>query len=215
LIHANLKLDLLLLERMASDAELGWYSLAASAAQLLWRVPAAVGIVLWSENAGVALDRAGALRVLRLVRVTTSLLVAAALVLAAAAGVLVPFVYGEAFTPSVLLIRLLLPGIVAMGAFNLLHYDLTARGLTRPSSYALACMVAGDVALNVLLIPRYGAVGAAIAASFVYGVGGLVMLLFYCKLSGVGAWEALRPRRGDFAWSSRWPTQPGGGKKQS
>ncbi len=48
-----------------------------------------------------------------------------------------------------------------------------------------------NLALNVILIPRYGIVGAAAASSIAYLGVTLPMLAMYCRLSGVSPWQTL------------------------
>jgi Na+-driven multidrug efflux pump len=61
----------------------------------------------------------------------------------------------------------------------------------------LVSLVVG-VALDFVLIPRFGASGAAAAASVAFLAGGAVALAVYARRSPF-AWQALlRPRRGDL-----------------
>jgi len=48
-----------------------------------------------------------------------------------------------------------------------------------------------NLALNVVLIPAYGIVGAAAASSIAYLAVTVAMLVLYCRLSGVPFWQTL------------------------
>ncbi len=48
-----------------------------------------------------------------------------------------------------------------------------------------------NLALNLLLIPIYGIVGAATASSIAYLAVTLALLVMYCRLSGVPVWQTL------------------------
>ena len=55
-----------------------------------------------------------------------------------------------------------------------------------------------NIALNLWWIPRYGALGAAVASSVSYAVVTGVVLVLYCRASGVGPAEVLLPRARDL-----------------
>jgi O-antigen/teichoic acid export membrane protein len=48
-----------------------------------------------------------------------------------------------------------------------------------------------NLALNLLLIPAYGIVGAAAASSIAYLAVTIALLLMYCRLSRVPLWQTL------------------------
>ncbi len=48
-----------------------------------------------------------------------------------------------------------------------------------------------NLALNLVLIPAYGIVGAAAASSIAYLAVTVAMLVLYCRLSGVAFWQTL------------------------
>ena len=51
-LNLHLKLDILLLEQLVPQAEVGNYSLGANLAEMLLKLPAALGVVIWSLSAG-------------------------------------------------------------------------------------------------------------------------------------------------------------------
>ena len=61
-----------------------------------------------------------------------------------------------------------------------------------------------NVVLNLLLIPRYGVVGAAVASSATYLLVGTMIAIVFIRHSGRGLVELLLPRRSDLdAYTSR------------
>jgi O-antigen/teichoic acid export membrane protein len=48
-----------------------------------------------------------------------------------------------------------------------------------------------NLALNLVMIPAYGIVGAAAASSIAYVAVTLALLVMYCRLSGVPVWQTL------------------------
>jgi O-antigen/teichoic acid export membrane protein len=164
-IQLVFRFDVVLMERLAPPAALGHYALGVALVEQLWQLSTALGTVVFARSARAA-DPAGFTRsVGRLLRVTVAVTAAGAVALAAAAGWVVPLVYGEAFRPSVQVVYLLMPGVIAFSAFKLVNTDLAGKGRPALSLAAVVPALAVNVGLCVLLIPRYGAAGAAIASA--------------------------------------------------
>ena len=93
----------------------------------------------------------------------------------------------------------LLPGVLGLCYFSILRLDLL--GKNRPGALSLMMGLGAlfNLALNLLLIPPYGIVGAATASSIAYLAVTLAMLILYCRLSGVSFWQTLVILPSDFA----------------
>jgi len=116
----------------------------------------------------------------------------------------VPLIFGNDYLPSIAVIRTLLPGVVFFTIFRVLNMDLAGRG--KPALVLISTLPALAIAvvLNILLVPRYGALGAAMAASSGLGFGTLVMIGIYCRYTGVSVFELLRYRVSDFTALKHW-----------
>ena len=117
--------------------------------------------------------------------------------MAAAVPWLVPLLYGSEFAPSIVAIWVLLPGVVGLGVFKVVGSDLMGRG--RPGlvgAYSCIALVT-NVATNLLLIPRYGFVGAAISATVSYCLLACMTVIQFIREAGLAASEVLLPRPGD------------------
>ena len=80
----------------------------------------------------------------------------------------VPLLFGEAYTASVLPLQILTAWIV-MTSFNIFFNALLDyRGLARRRALNFLLTLAATVGLNLVLIPRYGALGAALSTSLAY-----------------------------------------------
>ena len=163
----NLRLNFVFIAAIAGPAALGIYAVAAKYAEVLRVVPIAANWVLYPRfarsEAGVAtassrwfIPRAGA--------VTAGI----ALPLALAAGAVVPFLFGRTFGAAVLPAQILLVGLAAEGAAGVMTAFLFARGRPGLNSLAAGTGLAMTLVLDLMLIPRWGAVGAAIASSVAY-----------------------------------------------
>lgn len=207
-ITLNYRINIIVLERLSSVAEIGVFALGVSVAQLTWALPQAITTALFSHSATAPDENEFSGKVQRLFRV--SVLVAAALVvgLGVVSPILVPLVYGRDFAPSVRVIHLLLPGVFSMLGLKILNMDLAGRGLPNASLWAMVPALAINAATSVVLVPQLGAPGAAIASSVAYVAGGVGMTFVYCRYVGVGWGELWRYRRTDFSFLERWRRGP-------
>ena len=190
----NARTDQILTALLASEATLGVYAVAVNASEVLFYLPSAVAAALLPA---VARESPGAAtRTLPVFRAVT-LLTAVAVAIAALAGpVLVPAVFGDAYSDSVDPFLWLLPsafGFVASATFSSALVASNAPGLS--SLGPLVALVAG-IALDVVLIPAHGAAGAAAAASAALLAGGAVAAAAYRSQTGFG-WSELVPRPRD------------------
>ena len=174
----NLRFDFVFLAAIAGPAALGIYAVASKYAEVVRVVPIAANWVLYprfarSEPAIAAassrklIPRAGA--------VTATM----ALPLALAAGAVVPVLFGQPFGGAVLPAQILLIGLAAEGAAGVITAFLYGRGRPGLNSLAAGTGLIVTLVLDVILIPRLGTVGAAIASSAAYLTTTLTLLAWY------------------------------------
>jgi len=165
----NLRLDFLLLGALAGSAVLGVYAIASRYAELLRLPPLAVYWVYYPRFARVG--RAAAAAQARALMPRLGLLsVAAAAPLALAAPFVIPLLYGAAFQPAVLAAQLLCVGLVGEGLGGVVTAFLYGTGRPGLNSMAVLAGLATTVCLDLLLIPRHGLLGAAVASCAAYAV---------------------------------------------
>ncbi|TMM38269.1 MAG: hypothetical protein E6F99_09570 [Actinobacteria bacterium] len=185
----NLRFDVAILGALAGPAVLGVYAVATKYVDLLRLPGLAVNYVLYPKFArGRPGDARASTRAM--LPAAAGLNALAAVPLALAAGVVLPLVYGHAFRGAVVPAWILLAGAIGAGVTGLVGAYLY--GVGRPGLNSMAIGVGVIVALvgDLLLIPRYGAVGAATAssASSLITVG--VLLVCFAAVRGDRAAEA-------------------------
>jgi O-antigen/teichoic acid export membrane protein len=193
----NYRLDSLILNGFAGVAAVGFYSIAVAAAELIWYVSNSVSQVLFPHISNV--DRAEANRITPIICRNTlfaSLVAAAAMFLVS--RTLIVGLYSAAMLPAVQPLWLLLPGIVALSVGKVIASYLSGVGKPIYASYIAAGTLVCTVALDVLLIPRYGASGAAVASSIAYTVATLASLWAFRRESGSSLRAALILRGEDL-----------------
>ena len=172
----NGRFDLLVLAKLAPLSTVGLYAISQIVAELIMLVPRSLGKVLMpTVAAGGAEDRLSA----PTIRLNGSLTLVAILGATILGPGLIHFGYGSDFNGAIVPFLLLLPGIWFLSAGGLIGDALRGRGYPGTVSALAAVEVVVTIALDLLLIPPFGAVGGAIASSFAYatfGVGSIVVL---------------------------------------
>lgn len=199
----NHKVDILLLKRMDDLAEVGYYTLGANVAESLWQVPIAVGVVLMTRSATTLDQKPVTRQVCSSLRISLLVVAAAAIVLFAVAPYLVPFLFGERYTPAVPVIRTILPGILFFVVLKILNSQFVGTGKPHLIAMALIPALFLNIILNLLLIPPYGGTGAAVATDLSYFAGSLVLVLVYSRTFGIRIKEIFRYRKSDFDFINR------------
>lgn len=203
IIGLNYKIDIVILERLVSVGEIGQYTLGVNLAELLWQLPSALGVVVFSRSANAKDPALFTQNVIKLLRITLLIAVVGATILGIAAHFVIPLVYGEQFAPSVTSLRIILPGIVAFTVFKVLNVDLAGRGRPRVSLYAVAPAVLLNVVLNFWLIPLYSINGAALASTISYIVAVIIYVIIYAKVVDVPLVSLFTYQRSDFDFVSK------------
>lgn len=171
-VYLALRLDQLMLSVMVAAAVLGHYAVAASVTGIAIPFVAALGHVAFPRVAAGDLSRVQVAR-LQAGAVRASLAVGAVIMgsLAVGAHWLIPLVFGPAYADAVRLVWWLCPGGVFLASGQVVG-DLL-RGQRRPLAVArgnaIAVVVLGGLLLA--LVPRFGAVGAAVASTVAAAVG--------------------------------------------
>jgi O-antigen/teichoic acid export membrane protein len=179
------RVELFALDRFKGLAQVGVYSIAMQAAEALWLIPAAVASAVTGPV--VHEDERGAARLIRNacgkgMLYTTAVAVA----IGGAAPFVIPLLFGDEFRGAVRPLVLLLPGVVAYAPVTILVVYLTVRR-ARPRLSLLVSVVGLVVtaAMSLVLIPPYGASGAAVASAIGYAAGGLAAWICFVRLAGL------------------------------
>jgi O-antigen/teichoic acid export membrane protein len=174
----NLRLDFAILGALAGADVLGTYAIASKFAELLKLPGMAFTYVLYPRFTREGAQTAAATTREMMPRATVSTMVAA-LPLALAAGTLLPVLYGEAFRPAIIPAYILLIGLAPEGLAGVATAFLYGSGRPGLNSLGMGIGVAVTVALDLLLIPRFGATGAAVASTAAYLTTTVVLTVCY------------------------------------
>ena len=179
----NYRLDQWFVGAIAGHRELGLYSVAVAWAEALFYLPTALGMVQRPDLVRASASEAGA-RTAMVFRAALLLTALLAVGLVIAAPILCVGVFGEDFRGSIDDLRVLAFGAFGIVALKLLGNALIAQGKPMRANAGVAVAFVTTVALDLLLIPSHGGIGAAIASTAAYTAGGVAILVVFSRALG-------------------------------
>ncbi len=183
------RLDSLILAATVGAAELGIYAAAINLAEVLLYVPASVAMVLLSTSA--ASEGSTALAVRATVWVTAVSVIGAVAMIVVAPWV-IQALFGPGFEASVLPLRILSVAMIGMGIRRVLTAELAARRRQGLAAWVAVVTLAVIAVLDVTLIPRFGAEGAAWASLVAYLLGGGLIVIVFLRIQRPTSQRSLR-----------------------
>lgn len=193
------RLDVFLVAGFEGAAAVGLYSAGVVIAEGLWMPSQAVSTALFPTIANERTESARRSITPLVARNTLWLTAILAGILVLVAAPVVDLLYSARFGASAAVVRILAPGIVLFAAARVLGNDIAARGRPLVNSVVAAISVACNIALNVVLIPRYGINGAAWASTASYSVLFVATAAVYRRLTQVPLRVLVVPSREDGA----------------
>lgn len=194
------RIDVLLVMRMLGTTELGYYSISFGVCELLLYLASSVSTALIPYVAASEAEDSKAVTA-AILRVTVWTTGSLCLILPLFDRFFITTVFGSAFSPSVTPLRWLLPGILCYAMEKTLAADLAGRG--RPE----VTMVSGILALivnviaNLILIPKLGISGAAMASSAAYAAAAFLTLGWFLRITHCTMSQSLVLKKSDVRFA--------------
>lgn len=157
--------DLMIVNHFRGAAEAGVYAVASQVAMMLMLLPGVIGTLLMPRVTSEG-DGRGEFT-MRATRHTAFVMMFICL-LAVPASLLLPLLYGAPFRDAATQLLILLPGVYLVGIEAVLvqHFNSTGLPVVIPVFWLVTLVV--NVALNLALVPTWGARGAALASTVSY-----------------------------------------------
>lgn len=165
------RLDLLIVSSVLGASAAGTYSVSLLMAESITYLPQAISLVLLPRTAARSQDlRAVRSMVRRSVTITLVVSSLIGMLLVLVGRTLISILFSFEFIDSYPALVALVPGAV-MGAAGVVLLNATA-GLGRPglNAWVAGAATVSLVGLDLLLLPRWGLLGAGVASSIAYGV---------------------------------------------
>ena len=178
--------DVLIVNRFRGPAEAGVYAVASQFSFLLLMLPGVIATLLFPRVAA-SQDERGEFAV-QVTRHTTLVMLLMCLAAAALSFVL-PLIYGARFNDATIQLLILLPGIFFMGLESVLVQHFTGTGLPAIIPVFWIITLAFNIGLNLLMVPVFGARGAAVASTLSYALIFFFVAIYFSLKTGRGPAE--------------------------
>jgi O-antigen/teichoic acid export membrane protein len=196
----NLRIDYFFVQMFLGQSLGGVYYAAIQMGEAMWIVSKVVSTVLLPRLAELRGHEETRQQLTPLI--TRIVLWGTALASLCAALLAKPFIvlvwHRPQFAQAAVVLWWLLPGIVMWSATRIVAYDFSARGRPELNSYLAGVVLVINVALNVILIPRIGMIGGAIATTVSYTANTIATLYLYRRFNDLPSWKMLVLQPEDF-----------------
>jgi len=183
-IELNYRIDVIMLKAFKGANSVGIYSVGVTLCEVLKNIPLSLGLVLFSHAANWSSDVAAdkAKFVLLLSRGIFFVMIVLGLIFSLAMSYLLPIIYGTEFKGSVMVVNALLPGIVLLSVFLILNMFVAGQGKPHIALIVFLPALLFNIILNILLIPVFDYVGAAVSSTFSYAFAAMLYALIFKKI---------------------------------
>lgn len=172
------RMDFWFVNYYSGSRELGIYSLAVNLAQLFWMLPNAVGAVLFPNIA--SMDPKKALEYSQMLcRIIFTSTVLLGIIGGALLAYLIPFLYGVEFATASKLFFILLLGIVPFSIKIIIASYYAGVNKTKLDMIGSIIGFVFCLITNILLIPKYGSMGASVATVISYSSNTAFMIISF------------------------------------
>jgi len=198
ILFLNYRIDILILKQLSTFKQIGIYTLGVSLAEQLWQLPAAIGIVMISRSVNSTDYNKLNKEVAIVLRLSFLVLFFGSIFLFFAAPLLIDFFYGQAFSETILVVRVLLPGILLFSIISIIGNTFAGIGKAIVIIKIFLPVLILNILFNIIFIPIYGAIGAAMATNISYTTGAIILLITYKKTMKTTYKELLFYKKADF-----------------
>jgi O-antigen/teichoic acid export membrane protein len=189
--------DILLVRHFAGDQQTGLYAAAVQWSEFVWFVPIAIeGVMLQSTARLWAQGRVEEItqlvsRLTRYVALTTAFFLIFVLVFSEQ---IVTLYFGPEFKDAALPLQLLVPGAFAFSLARVIRPVIQARGWVMTLLKVVGAATAINIALNLALVPSWGAAGASVATSVSF-IGVALVYVRLLHIEGAHAFQGFSSSR--------------------
>jgi len=194
----NYRADVYIVAAFTDPAQLGMYTLAVTAAEMLLAATQVTAVVSSPKIGGMESTQAAAELAARCVRHNVIIALVTCGLLSIAAPIAIRLLYGAAFLPMVPAFQVLLVGVFALSLGSPMSTYFTIR-IGKPQ---IPMMLAGlsaaiCIAVALVLVRPYGLVGAALGSTLGYVIGQGTAIAVFMRIARIGFSRILVPRWSD------------------
>ncbi len=194
------RIDYWILDHYHPGDPLGWYALAVRLSQILWFLPVVMSAIFFPEAARtMGMQPARLARAIRHLNALNLMLAALVILFSRPA---IRYFFGADYMPAAELILILLPGILCFAITTLIASYMAGQNRLRVNLIGSSLCLVLVLILDLCLIPRWGAQGAALSSTVAYMCTTAYFIRAFRVRSGCTLGQLLLPT----AWEFRqWP----------
>lgn len=197
--HLLLRVDVYFTSYFLGASSTAFYALALHFTEIVLEIPQAVGLVLYPRLASLSeqdVHRVTAQACRRTLLVTAPF----ALALAVLGPYVIVLWYGKPYAAAGAPLPWAALGVIAMSLYVIITRDFTSRGKQQINIVAGLLALVSNVSLDILLIPRIGIVGGAVATFVCYFLACVLLLIFFLMESRMSLLDVLFAKPDDFRY---------------
>jgi O-antigen/teichoic acid export membrane protein len=175
------RIDMLFLKYLVDYSSIGVYAVATTLTQKIWLIPVSVGTVLSAKLLSADDSERNLGDTIRTAKASFWLCSAILLIIFLVAHRLILTLYGVAFLDGARVIQILVPGVALMSVGQIINQYLLSEGSPMVQLKIALLIFVINIVLNLILIPSYGIIGAAVSSTFSYALFGLLSLAHVLK----------------------------------
>ncbi|MCI0183716.1 polysaccharide biosynthesis C-terminal domain-containing protein [Sulfoacidibacillus ferrooxidans] len=181
LTQFNLRGDVILVGILAGTTATSLYAMAVTASEVLWHISSSISLLIYARIASE--ERNGSIELVeRTFRMTMILLISAATVMLFTVPPLIHFALSGRYDRSIPAFQILIVGTIVYGVTNLFTQFCTDQlGKVHFPLYMQLTSIATNTVLCLILIPRIGFLGGAIASTSAYFVGFFMSVAYFLR----------------------------------
>jgi O-antigen/teichoic acid export membrane protein len=191
----NYRLDMFLLKFFSNFRNIGLYSVAVSIVEKLWIIPESIRSIVFLEIAG---KRKNENFVAQVTRIQLAFVIIVSIIFLISAKWFIPILYSDSYVESVEPFILLLPGVVFFSLSKVLASYFVGIDKIHINTISSVVGFLVNIIMNILLIPRFGIIGAAIATSISYSIGGIILLIQFTTIAKISVLNTLVIQKDDI-----------------
>ncbi|MBR2927386.1 MAG: polysaccharide biosynthesis C-terminal domain-containing protein [Clostridia bacterium] len=193
----NYKIDIQMLKQYdhVSMADIGIYGTGVALASKIWLVPDAIKDILLSK---LVKNGKGECEVAKVIRISLFVCTLCVLLLALLGKWAILLLYGPEFDLAYYVMLIMLIGVEGMIFYKMVYSYNVSRGKRTINLIFLGLSAVVNVIGNLILIPLYGIIGAAIMSVVSYLVCGICFLVYFHCVSQVPITQILFPQKEDL-----------------
>lgn len=197
------KIPILVMTGRISGYDIGIYYAGFAFADLLYNVHSALAPIIFVRTAKAKDPIENSLKVQKLMRVVFVILLFISTILYFGLEFIIPLMFGEKFTDSIPITRILLIGTIFYNVLLILNMDLAGQGKPWIAIYTLVPITLINFISNYYFIGIFGNVGAAYSTSVSMAIAAIIFLFFYSKEIKVPLLQIIRPQKSDWDFVSK------------